>query len=368
MIYHLFDASPYTTKFIAFLRGHPESFAFAEHSFVIRSPEGSAFGAAAGAESSPGTSSGTSPGTSSGTTLVYSGKRGFWATLGRVGAGDKVVIHGLFNPWLVVYLSLHPKLLRQCVWCIWGADLYLYRLKRRTVKEHLTERLRGRVIRRLGAIACFVRGDYELARQVYRTEAPYIHSFYPNPVDFGLLDEAQPSPGDGARTLMVGNSGDPTNRHAEILDLLAPHRGADIRIVAPLSYGDKDNALAVTRYAQERFGAKFLALSEFMPAADYVGLLAGVDVAIMNHDRQQALGNVLAILALGKKVYLRSDTTPYSFFNEVGIKVFDTLELPRQPLDEILAFDGETAARNAARVRELLAEARAVAAWQEVLA
>lgn len=41
-----------------------------------------------------------------------------------------------------------------------------------------------------------------------------------------------------------------------------------------------------------------------MPFEEYLGLLAKIDIAILNHKRQQAMGNITTLLGLGKKYIL----------------------------------------------------------------
>jgi hypothetical protein len=36
------------------------------------------------------------------------------------------------------------------------------------------------------------------------------------------------------------------------------------------------------------------------------------------------MGNTISLLGLGKKVFLRSDTTQWQFLRDLGLKVFDT--------------------------------------------
>ena len=44
---------------------------------------------------------------------------------------------------------------------------------------------------------------------------------------------------------------------------------------------------------------------------------------MFNHKRQQAMGNTITLLGLGKKVFMRNDVTQWGFFYRNDIKVFD---------------------------------------------
>jgi hypothetical protein len=69
---------------------------------------------------------------------------------------------------------------------------------------------------------------------------------------------------------------------------------------------------------------------------------------------------------MGKKVFVRSDTTPYPYFRELGVLVYDTRGIPGMTLPEIVEFAPESGRRNAEAVRALLSEENAVAGWAEL--
>ncbi|MCY1465697.1 hypothetical protein D9M71_838840 [compost metagenome] len=50
--------------------------------------------------------------------------------------------------------------------------------------------------------------------------------------------------------------------------------------------------------------------------------MAGIDISIFNHSRQQAMGNIIGMLSLGKKVYLNGNATPYAYFKKKGFHIY----------------------------------------------
>jgi dTDP-N-acetylfucosamine:lipid II N-acetylfucosaminyltransferase len=71
-----------------------------------------------------------------------------------------------------------------------------------------------------------------------------------------------------------------------------------------------------------------------MSFSDYNDFLRKVDIAIFNHQRQQGMGNTIALLSLGKKVYIRSDATPWEYFNDMGMAIYDSTGLVKlEPID-----------------------------------
>ena len=55
---------------------------------------------------------------------------------------------------------------------------------------------------------------------------------------------------------------------------------------------------------------------------EYNKMLSTCSVAIMNHYRQQAVGNIIALVYSGAKVYLSSQNTVYHFLKRIGCNVY----------------------------------------------
>jgi hypothetical protein len=66
----------------------------------------------------------------------------------------------------------------------------------------------------------------------------------------------------------------------------------------------------------------------------------------MNHQRQQGLGNLISILWLGKKVFVRSDTTSYSYFKSEGFAVYDTIEINNISFKDFISIEAYDAIKN----------------------
>jgi hypothetical protein len=61
---------------------------------------------------------------------------------------------------------------------------------------------------------------------------------------------------------------------------------------------------------------------DFMPLHDYNNYLEQCGIVIMNHYRQQAVGNVLTMLWMGAKVYLDERNSLYHYLKRIGVYVF----------------------------------------------
>lgn len=108
----------------------------------------------------------------------------------------------------------------------------------------------------------------------------------------------------------------------------------NINIYAPLSYGDKKYADSIKNIGIARFKNRFIALESFMQFDEYIAFLNNIDIAIFKQNRQQAMGNIFVLLALGKKVYLDSTATHYDFLTKLGFRIFDIKNFNTNPMLE----------------------------------
>ncbi len=123
------------------------------------------------------------------------------------------------------------------------------------------------------------------------------------------------------KNILLGNSASFTNNHIEAIDLLAKILQQNQKVIVPLSYGNSRYAKAVINYGNTKIGAQIQPLQKFMPLDEYNEILAGCGIVVMNHYRQQAIGNVLASVYMGAKVFL-NNTTVYQYLKRIGCYVF----------------------------------------------
>lgn len=250
----------------------------------------------------------------------------------------KVMLHGLFNIRVVLVLALCPWVLPKCHWIIWGGDLYQFRKASNTWQSRIKEALRRFVIRRFGHLVTYIEGDVELARQWYGAKGTHHECimYLSNVVDPKMIMEPGPAFDHDGLNILLGNSADPSNNHIEALERLLPFKDQPFKIYAPLSYGDQSHAKKVISQGKAWFGDKFVPMTDFMPFEQYLEFLTSIDIAIFNHQRQQAMGNTITLLGMGKTVFMRSDVSHWRFLTGLGIKLNDVekLELCRIAHDE----------------------------------
>lgn len=234
---------------------------------------------------------------------------------------DKIILHSLFNIRLVQILFFTPWLLKKCYWVIWGGDLYVHKFGKRNNKWKIKEFFRRPVIKNMGHLVTYIEGDITLARKWYGATGKYQECLM---YTSNLYREYKvPENKETTVNIQVGNSADPSNNHIEVLEKLLPFKDENICIFVPLSYGSEEYAQSISKKGKEWFGDKFNPITAFMPFDQYLSFLGSIDIAIFNHKRQQAMGNTITLLGLGKTVYIRSDTSQWSFFEKKNIKISD---------------------------------------------
>ena len=249
--------------------------------------------------------------------------RQFIQILKLVYRANWIYIHLLAYDPTLFFWSLNAKLIKKATWIVWGSDIYAFQKKQQSLRTKIYERLRQHIIPRFSEIAAFVPEDFDIIASVYGSTARYLPILYPLPVNLTQLDNVKNIQRKGILAVMIGNSGDPTNNHFEIIEMLSVFRDENMMVFCPLAYGGSEEyrELVISK-GISTFGDNFIPWLEMKGKQEYAEQLAGIDVAIMNHKRQQGLGNILALLYLGKKVYIRKEVSSYSFLMRNNCNIY----------------------------------------------
>ncbi|OZI22129.1 TDP-N-acetylfucosamine:lipid II N-acetylfucosaminyltransferase [Bordetella genomosp. 7] len=259
-----------------------------------------------------------------------------------------VIFHGMFFAWqkkLVELVSPDKKK----VWVAWGGDLYGPIQRQALITD---------TVRRLDAVATLTQGDYEVFTRHYGPK-PHIPFSYASASRFA--DIRIPVKKDN--TIFIGNSGDPTNNHVEIIEALASKQDIeDYDLVIPFSYNAPPGYEPVLIEALKKHGlmARANILRQLIDRAEYLEMLARARLFISAHHRQQAMGNMLASIYFGAGTVLRrrisvggdiiANPAWERMVNEFSAAPVDFADLPRYcTIAELPALDG--AALQAARSR-----------------
>ena len=267
----------------------------------------------------------------------------------RIQKFDIVFLHGLdmFSSRLMLFADMEPKV----VFLFFGGEIYenskilkskpfgnltikkynnfdnrkerfiensLYRIK--YVFDTLESKIK-KALQKIDYFAVVHKEDYDfmIANKVMPSSVKYFKfSFYP--IEFLYNNEIYTS--NSGNNILIGNSRSYANNHLEIFSILSKFNIANRKVIVPLSYGNMKGIDSLVQNGKENLGDRFSPLLELMPLDEYNKMLSTCSVAIMNHYRQQAVGNIIALVYSGAKVYLSSQNTVYHFLKRIGCNVY----------------------------------------------
>lgn len=271
-----------------------------------------------------------------------------------------VVVHGLQYRFAKEILSLPLEL--PVAWLVWGFDVYnLPRIKkslygpatlkilkstnrafnlqlaikendflRKVIFQFLLrkpdqESVIMKAHQRINYFCTYIEEDFHVFNNYYDNNCTFHYATFLN-LDQYLAGNVVANEGPSGNNILVGNSAYPENNHFEVLSYL---KGEDLPglVYVPLSYGKDRKYLKKLKLAGEiSLGQKFVPLIDFMDRSKYVELLQSCSCGIFYHFRQQAMGNIIAMLYLGCRIYLSKRNPVYSYLKRIGIIVFNLEE------------------------------------------
>lgn len=263
----------------------------------------------------------------------------------------RIIHHGLWRDKVDVLLYFNQELLKKCYWVMWGGDFYFPETK---------SKIRHEIIRNMEYCIPVTYDDYLYIQSYYNSFAKYCKVInYPRSIkvdNFQIIHTQNTN----QKRILVGNSATPTNRHIEIFNKLIKFKNIDV--LAPLSYGDIMYKQEIIKIGDELFSNQFYPIIELMEYNDYLSFLNSVDIAIFNHNRQQAVGNIILLLSMGKTVYLSDENNAYNMLKSLKIIFKDISELDND-IEEISLDDK---IHNQKIIIENYSEEKAVLQWGEI--
>jgi dTDP-N-acetylfucosamine:lipid II N-acetylfucosaminyltransferase len=276
---------------------------------------------------------------------------------------NRIIIHGLNSKIVSLLFFVQPWILKKTSWLIWGADLYDFNKVSKTFLDKIYKKIKTFIVKRFYSIIAYASGDYNLAVRYYGVKGKFEKClYYPYFAVEDYLDNIVIDRSKVENIIMVGNSADSTNEHLEIFEkLLKIPNINEYKILVPLSYGGTTSYVnRVIQRGENYFGDNFIALTTFMDSKDYYHLLSKVKVVIMGHKRQQATGNILALIKFSKKIFIRTDISTWNFYQENNIKMFDYSKIEEELL---LDMQDEDIRRNELAIKSYFTNKRVINDW-----
>ncbi len=246
-------------------------------------------------------------------------KRSF-STIFALREADVVVFHSFIflESMLLVFLSpLRPK---KMYWFVYGHELYDFIPPYNSWRKILHHFIKVQLIRKVDYVVAYMENDYKLARKWYGTTAKQFPCIkYPSNI-------FRPSSGNKTEesiNVLVGYSASDALNYDELIEKVRPFSSYPAKFYFILSYGDQKIISEVMKMGREVLGDKFYPVLNFMPLQDYDALISTMDVVIMTHNRQKAMGTLIQLLGNGAKVYLPAGLSHSLFFKKIGVRIFN---------------------------------------------
>jgi len=253
---------------------------------------------------------------------------------------QKIIVTGVFD--IDQYLFFWKnKYLSKTYLQFWGGDFYGYRNVKFLSKSHVKKIIMSYCINKCAGIVNLIDEDYNEISKIFSNKTKHYVGVMPadprREEQFSKYLNFEKE--NIEKTIIVGNSATRENCHIETLKMLEHLKDEDIKIICPLSYGDEKYREEVIKKGKEIFKEKFHPITEFMNYQQYLELLSKCSVGIFNNNRQQAMGNISALLKIGKKIYLRNNTSMWKEYEKNNLKIFNIEEVKNATSDELFHFD-----------------------------
>ncbi|AZQ59692.1 hypothetical protein EJ994_13080 [Maribacter sp. MJ134] len=178
-------------------------------------------------------------------------------------------------------------------------------------------------IEKITYFVTYIEEDYHCFSDSYPNKLSYLYAPF-STISQYLAGSGDTKVKEDAKHILVGNSNTPECNHLDVFEKLSPYMESNALVYVPLSYGGNETYRdMVLTNGRRRLGPSFCALLDFMSREDYIQMLASCSTGIFYHYRQQAMGNIIAMLYMGARIYMSSKNPAFSFFTKNDIRVFD---------------------------------------------
>lgn len=247
----------------------------------------------------------------------------------------------LFNKWYAVPFQFAKQIFMNYIKPIYDKSRYQKKLKG---------------IRSFNIIGHWNKFDIELLRERDQMTANLLPYYY----EVGLNNDLPNKFSNNDNyNIWVGNSATLSNNHLDLFEILKNLTLPDnYKIYTPLSYGNNELANYIEKKGKDYFGDHFIAIKGYLPRTEYYNLLNSCNFFIMFHNRMQAAGNIFALMKMGKKLFLKPNSTTYKEYCSEGAYIYNTDELFNNPLKMLVPLSEDQKIKNQEVVSQIANEVK----------
>lgn len=269
-----------------------------------------------------------------------------------------ILIHAMYLEFAKAILDLKKNI--KIGWVVWGFDVYslpkiaatiyaprtelflrksnrffllkrniskygflrmLYFLINRSTEDKIA--IIKKALKRINYFVTYVEEDYEVLCKYYPNNLQLIYCPFNN-IDQYLGGSKELRLNSDYCNILIGNSNTPECNHLDVFCKISNQISSMSKIFVTLSYGPNEvYKEEVIKRGRELFSDSFVPIIDFVSRTSYINVLQNCSVGIFYHYRQQAMGNIIAMLYMGARVYLSLKNPAYNFFVRNGIEIFD---------------------------------------------
>lgn len=262
---------------------------------------------------------------------------------------DQIIVTGVFQRSAI--LRIPGSVLDKTWFHFWGGDFYCYREKTSGLRDALQRRAMFHCFKKAAGLIFLIDGEAKAFSEItgIQMNKAYVAPMEGDPreshAEMFRIVRNRKNDSDTVQ-ILLGNSATKENQHIEALDVLQQFAQERMRIICPLSYGDAEYAKKIAEYGKRQFGNKFVPLMDYLSYEQYLDILASCDIGVFNNDRQQGMGNIFVLLAMGKKVFLRQDTSMWNNYCRKGYHLFPVSEIDMFSWDDFINYSTEDKTNN----------------------
>lgn len=254
----------------------------------------------------------------------------------------KIIVTGCFGIEQILFF-MPKKIWNKIYMQFWGGDY----LRFKNIKSSTQKSIFRKCIIKSKQLLVLTSFEYDEIKSIFNIEKKCDMVPVPANISLDLYKKIrlEASKHDSVN-ILLGNSATTENNHISALNVLSKYKNDSVIIYCPLSYGNKEYGNKVIQYGKQIFGNRFIPLIDFMSYNEYAKLLNNCDVALFNTERQQALGNIFIMFALGKKVFLNKNNPTFRYFNSINVKTFLINDINDLSLEQFVSYSDDNIKNN----------------------